>query len=798
MIQERPHAQRELQLRSESTPERGRPGDDSRTSRDRTPGSALQPEPQHQGQPYSSGHFPHSLYLPYGDGTDDPHQRFQPPYQQQHPQQSEWQHNRMMFQHQMQQQIIQNQMAQQQLGDFDQLGPYQSTGYGYGPQFDGPPQTQQQQQPRQQSQFQPQRWTQPQQWQQQQQRQEQQQYAQGAAPSTSEGPAHPPALSRRPPSGPPGGSGPKKQKHSFDFMAQPNAGLTYAQLADEDNEPVPTPEGESLSGARMFEFDDLETQEKLVWVGHWAKGAEAVEVKFALPGNTTHFRESDVQQSLHATMARKHLPESLIDPVLPNAQHTTGPWTQTMAAAAAAQLAEDCWLTVYSANEGTQSVEFEVIVLDPAGKSNNYTRRDGMTHAQILALRKEEDTRKIVLYVTWPSEYKTYPKPKFEKAKAATKGKVKALLADHAEHVSFGECKDNQGHLLPKFLVFIRHGKESSMHELAPALRNLRYIDVGLEELVKTSLNKKDLSQLGVKPCCYTPACVQGQPVAANAKKGRPARPAPKCDAGQRAYAARMCFFRPVYVSSDDRHADKRAGEERRASEAREAISKAHQPMQECRAHEAGRCSKGDMCYEAHNVPDCTIMCCSVRKPKLGRKAKFTTCTSLRVGRECPYSHEPMQELTEEEKAEAEQLMDLSDEAGEGAQIALAEAAEEQSAEATAAANAATAAAGAAAAAAAAAAAVAAEAVVTAAAATSAVVANPGEWTGGNGPYPGGAAPLLTPDQLATQQVAAQQLAAAQLTAAQRAAQQALLLSQAQANHSIQQYESAPQPEADA
>ena len=87
---------------------------------------------------------------------------------------------------------------------------------------------------------------------------------------------------------------------------------------------------------------------------------------------------------------------------------------------------------------------------------------------------------------------------------------------------------------------------------------------------------------------------------------------------------------------------------------------------------------------------------------------------------------------------------------------------------------------------------------MTAAAATNAVVANPGEWTGGNGPYPGGAAPLLTPDQLATQQVAAQQLAAAQLTAAQRAAQQALLLSQAQANHSIQQYESAPQPEADA
>ena len=201
--------------------------------------------------------------------------------------------------------------------------------------------------------------------------------------------------------------------------------------------------------------------------------------------------------------------------------------------------------------------------------------------------------------------------------------------------------------------------------------------------------------------------------------------------------------------------------------------------MQECRAHEAGRCTKGDLCFESHNVPDCMILCCSMRMPKPGQKQRYTKCTSLRVGKDCPYSHEPVQEQTQEERDYDAIMFDEASDAEKTAlEISQAEEAEKQSAEATAAATAATAAAGAAAATAAAAAAVAAEAVVTAAAATNAVVANPGEWTGGNGPYPGGTAPLATPDQLA--------------------AQQALLVSQIQANHSIQQYESAPQPEADA
>ena len=73
---------------------------------------------------------------------------------------------------------------------------------------------------------------------------------------------------------------------------------------------------------------------------------------------------------------------------------------------------------------------------------------------------------------------------------------------------------------------------------------------------------------------------------------------------------------------------------------AKDAIAKAFKPTQECRAHEAGRCMKGDACPEAHNLLDEDILCCSVMTPKSKYyNARFLKCPGIRVGKECPYSH---------------------------------------------------------------------------------------------------------------------------------------------------------------
>ena len=150
--QSMPNAARELPLPGHFTQERERPDDDSRVSRDHTPGSAVQPEPQpgqqHRGQQHASRHAP-------GASQDDPSQRFQPP---QYPQQQ-------------------------------------------------------------------------QQW--------QQQHAEGAALSISERPSYPPAPSRRPLDGSPGGSG-RQQKTTLEAMTPSRSGLTFEQLTDEETSVDPS------------------------------------------------------------------------------------------------------------------------------------------------------------------------------------------------------------------------------------------------------------------------------------------------------------------------------------------------------------------------------------------------------------------------------------------------------------------------------------------------------------------------------------------------------------------------------
>ena len=177
-------------------------------------------------------------------------------------------------------------------------------------------------------------------------------------------------------------------------------------------------------------------------------------------------------------------------------------------------------------------------MLDHTGKSHDYKLSDGVSPEELLEVRREQDTRKIVMFLTWPPELKLYLPAKLGQVKEATKVKVQAMLKNHAEHVGFGECKDDHGNLMPKLLIFIRHNEASSMAELAAALPQMRYIDVGLEVLMKTSISKGDRTRLGIKPCCYTPACVRGH--FKPGMRGRPERPAPNCDAAQRAYEARV------------------------------------------------------------------------------------------------------------------------------------------------------------------------------------------------------------------------------------------------------------------
>ena len=139
--------------------------------------------------------------------------------------------------------------------------------------------------------------------------------------------------------------------------------------------------------------------------------------------------------------------------------------------------ADDGWVTIFSTEEDVEPVDFEVLVLDHTGQSHNYARSDGKTQEQLMELRKEQDTRKIVMYLTWPPQFKTFQPDELKQAKDLTMAKLKTLFGSHAEDVAFAVCKDDQGN---EILVFARHPPASSMAEFARAFPSLRYIDIGL------------------------------------------------------------------------------------------------------------------------------------------------------------------------------------------------------------------------------------------------------------------------------------------------------------------------------
>ena len=195
---------------------------------------------------------------------------------------------------------------------------------------------------------------------------------------------------------------------------------------------------------------------------------------------------------------------------------------------------------------------------------------------------------------------------------------------------------------LPKVIIFARHPASVTPKQFAKCLPPIKYIDIGMHLLIKTSLTKDWLVKMGIKPCGYAPVCVEGVPIPA--KGPWPERRAPQCGAAQTAIANRKCLT-SVKAPQGSNWLEKAKEEEMHLEVAKDAIAKAFKPSQECRAHEAGRCMKGDMCPEAHNLLDEDILCCSVLTPKSKfYNSRFLKCPGIRAGKECPYSHAMQEE----------------------------------------------------------------------------------------------------------------------------------------------------------
>ena len=175
------------------------------------------------------------------------------------------------------------------------------------------------------------------------------------------------------------------------------------------------------------------------------------------------------------------------------------------------------------------------------------------------------------MYMPWPGALKGLLQDHRESAENAAYAKVKYALRE-AEHVAFVECKDKQGNILPKVIIFARHPASIDPKEFAKYLPPLKYIDIGMSMLIKTSLTKDWQVKMGIKPCCYAPVCVEGVPTPA--KGSWPARGAPQCGAAQTAIANRKCLT-SVKAPQGSNWLEKAKEQEMHLEVAKDAIAKA-------------------------------------------------------------------------------------------------------------------------------------------------------------------------------------------------------------------------------
>ena len=212
---------------------------------------------------------------------------------------------------------------------------------------------------------------------------------------------------------------------------------------------------------------------------------------------------------------------------------------------------------------------------------------------------------------------------------------MKTHLTDAgASKVAFAECRDEARRLLPKVICFSHHSESVSLRNF---VRLLPKIDIGLPQLVKTTLDAKSRGVAQVKQCCYRAACTKGT---ASTKPDGHRFAAPQCDAGQQAHQARMGTGR-YSRSPRPRRRPRKWSTATCSSRLRTPFSRLASPprrsSQQCRAHLKGWCNMGATCFESHDTPESEIICCSklAKDDPLWHK-NFTKRRALPPNK-CPY-----------------------------------------------------------------------------------------------------------------------------------------------------------------
>ena len=405
-----------------------------------------------------------------------------------------------------------------------------------------------------------------------------------------------------------------------------------------DPEVKPThPDGRPcIQGAEMFNSQTLAPG--LVFLGEkgagrWCEAREAVTL--LITNSTSEFKYTldDVRNSVASDIDRLNsYDDKCILEDLPASMGPNGPYRVTMAAAAALSLieAEGVSLFHYDPAKGLENeVDFDVELLLPSGRKYSLARPDRPPRQP----KKHDTSCRIRFQMIVPVALSARSSEEREKAMTRLRDYLRRhFMGYNAHNVGFHKHRDERsGRLAQGLIGFVNHPETVSRAEfITTTFQDLKYIDAGMGELVKLTLDHDDIVKASIMKCCFKAVCLK--------QRGQ------KCDAWVQ--TMRRCgLFNQDLAGPNPLARGKRKfemtsqQEEYRASQT--SAIKARRIEPECRAHVRGRCVNGSACRSPHITNPATITCNSMVTPEDRGVSNFNRsygyCALHLKNMACPY-----------------------------------------------------------------------------------------------------------------------------------------------------------------
>ena len=323
-----------------------------------------------------------------------------------------------------------------------------------------------------------------------------------------------------------------------------------------------------------------------------------------------------------------------------------------MAAAAALSLIEAEGVTLFhfdSANGLDNETDFDVEILLPSGRQYSLARPD----RQPRPPKKHDVSCRIRFRIGIPSGLSARNDEERDMAMSRLRDHFRHHFKSYNAHnVGFHKHRDEQsGRFVQGLTGFVNHPTNVSREEfIVNAFQELKYVNAGMGELVKLTLDHDDTVKAKIQKCCFRAAC-------------------PKTNGGKCEVWAQTMHRHGLMTSQQpsDRARGKRKmdpTEQQIDFRAQELSAiRAKRPPPQCRAHARGRCVNGSACTSAHTKDPATILCNSmVSAADMGVSAtnkSYGYCALRMKNLPCPYK-DCIHTLTiaspeSEQKAEDEQ-----------------------------------------------------------------------------------------------------------------------------------------------